>query len=179
VQSLISECNKEYRRQKRKEEMKSTARGNTYLAKAFTSKTEPATVSGRKKKHKKCTVCGYKNHKPADCWLKDKPKYEYCKKYNHTANACKKLKWNKKKQSEAQNTKKGKAKMVALALAKDAKTEKAEANNAEIDEEALNAVGEITFLSMNEGNDLIDYDNDVQMADNNDNIAICVNKLSS
>jgi hypothetical protein len=60
--------------------------------------------------------------------------------------------------------------MVALALAKDAKTEKVKANNAEIDEEALNAVGEITFLSINEGNDLIDYDNDVQMADNNDNI---------
>jgi LTR polyprotein gag-polypeptide-like protein len=170
VQSLIGKCNKEYQRQKRKEKMESIARENTYLAKASTSKTEPATVSGRKKKCEKCAICGYKNHKTADCWLKDKPKCKYCKKYNHTADACRKLKWDKKKQSEAQNTKKGKAKMVALALAEDAKTEKVKVNNAEIDKEALNAVGKITFPSINEGNDLINYDNDVQMANDNDNI---------
>jgi hypothetical protein len=60
--------------------------------------------------------------------------------------------------------------MVTLALAEDTKTKKVKVNNTEIDEEALNAVGEITFPSIDEGNDLINCDNNVQMADNNDNV---------
>ncbi len=68
--------------------------------------------------------------------------------------------------------KKGKSKMVALALAEDEKAKKVEANNAEIEEEALSAIGEIMFPSIEESDGLIDYkdDNDVQMADDNDNI---------
>jgi hypothetical protein len=170
MQSLISKCNEEYWRQKRKEKMESVARGNTYLAKASTSKTKPATATGGKIKHEKCAICRYKNHKTADCQLKDKPKCEYCKKYNYTVDACMKLKWDKKKTNEAQNAKKGKAKMVALALAENTKTKKVKANNADINEEALNAVREITFLSIDEGDNLIDCDNDVQVADNNDNV---------
>jgi hypothetical protein len=170
IQFLIGECNEEYHWQKRKEEMESGARGNSYLAKAFTSKAEPVITTGGKTKHEKCTICEYKNHKTADCQLKDKPKCKYCKKYYYTVEECRKLKWDKKKVSKAQSAKKGKAKIVMLALAKDAKTEKVEANNAEIDKEALNAVREITFLSIEEGDNLINYDNDVQMADGNNNI---------
>src|SRR5260370_20593605 len=67
--------------------------------------------------------------------------------------------------------KKGKSKMVVLALAKDEKAKKVEENIAKI-KEALSAVGEITFLSIEESDGLIDYkdDNDVQMADDNDNV---------
>jgi len=147
------------------------AKGNTYSAKASTSKTQPATTTGGKTKHEKCAVCGYKNHKTADCRLKDKLKCEYCKKFYHTADECRKLKWDKKKANDAQNMKKGKSKMVVLALAKDEKAKKVEANIAKI-KEALSAVGEITFLSIEESDGLIDYkdDNDVQMADDNDNV---------
>jgi hypothetical protein len=111
--------NKEYYRQKRKEEMESMAKENTYLAKASTSKIEPVTITGRQVKCKKCAVCRYKNHRTADCQLKEKLKCKYCKKYYHTVDECRKLKWDKEKVSEAQSAKKGKAKMVALALAKD------------------------------------------------------------
>ncbi len=148
------------------------AKGNMYSAKASTSKAELVTTTGGKTKHEKCAVCGYKNHKTTDCRLKDKLKCEYCKKFYHTADECRKLKWDKKKASEAQNMKKGKTKIVALALAKDEKAKKVEVNIAKIEEEALNAIGEIMFLSIEESDGLIDYkdNNDVQMADDNDNI---------
>src|SRR5216684_3416336 len=165
VQTLISECNKEYCRQKRKEEIENVAKGNMYLAKASTSKTQPAITTGGKMKCEKCTVCGYKNHKTTDCRLKDKPKCKYCKKFYHIADECRKLKWDKKKTSKAQNMKKGKSKMVVLALAEDEKAEKVKVNIAKIEEEALSAVGEIMFPSIKESNGLIDYkdNNDVQM----------------
>ncbi len=135
IQTLIGECNKEYHRQKRKEEIKNVAKGNMYSAKASTSKTQLATTTGGKMKREKCTVCGYKNHKTTDCRLKDKLKCKYCKKFYHTADECRKLKWDKKKANDAQNMKKGKSKMVALAQAEDEKAEKVEANNAEIERE--------------------------------------------
>src|SRR5258708_33220911 len=62
VQTLIGKCNKEYQRQKRKEEIENVAKGNMYSAKASTSKAEPVTITGGKIKHKKCTICGYKNY---------------------------------------------------------------------------------------------------------------------
>jgi len=47
VQTLIGECNEEYRRQKRKEEIENAAKGNTYLAKASTSKHNHIRKSGK------------------------------------------------------------------------------------------------------------------------------------
>src|SRR5258708_7392304 len=72
VQTLISECKEEYRRQKRKEEIENAKKGNTYSDKATTSKTQPVTTSGGKTKPEKCGLSIFKNHKTADCRLKDK-----------------------------------------------------------------------------------------------------------